>query len=87
MHGGADGCTVAVSDPRLWWPSGYGDQPLYTVTVKLFHQGILQDTWTRRIGLRTLTVAREKDEWGESFCHVVNGREDFAMGAGLYPGG
>ena len=85
VHGGADGCTVAVSDPRLWWPSGYGDQPLYTVTVKLFHQGILQDTWTRRIGLRTLTVAREKDEWGESFCHVVNGVKIFAMGADYIP--
>jgi len=34
---------------------------------------------------RTLTVSREKDEWGEEFCHVVNGMKVFAMGADYIP--
>ena len=38
-----------------------------------------------RIGLRTLTIHREKDEWGESFCHCVNGVDVFAMGADYIP--
>ena len=41
--------------------------------------------WQRRIGLRTLTISREKDEWGEEFCHVVNGVKVFAMGADYIP--
>ena len=69
-----------IDDPQLWWPRGYGEQPLYTVTVD-----IACDAWTRRIGLRTLWVSREKDPWGEEFCHIVNGVKVFAMGADYIP--
>ena len=37
------------------------------------------------MGLRTLTVTRRKDQWGESFCHTVNGVDIFAMGADYIP--
>lgn len=76
---------VAVENPQLWWPNGYGEQPLYTVRVKLFAGEELLDTWERRIGLRTMTVRREKDEYGESFAHEVNGVAIFAMGADYIP--
>ena len=76
---------VTVTDPELWWPNGFGAQPLYTVEVVLTASGKHQDTWTRRIGLRTLTFSREKDEWGEEFCTVVNGVKIFAMGADYIP--
>jgi len=76
---------VLIENPMLWWPNGYGAQPLYTVRVELFKDGRALDVWERRIGLRTLTVAREKDEWGESFCHEVNGVRIFAMGADYIP--
>ncbi len=81
---GAD-CTVTVEDPALWWPAGYGAQPLYTVAVTLKGDGKVLDAWERRIGLRTLTVRREKDGWGESFCHCVNELDVFAMGADYIP--
>ena len=74
-----------VEDPRLWWPNGLGEQPLYTVRVMLQKDGATLDGWERRIGLRTLTVNRRRDEWGESFCHCVNGVEVFAMGADYIP--
>ena len=32
-----------------------------------------------------MTVAREKDQWGECFCHEVNGVRIFAMGADYIP--
>ena len=32
-----------------------------------------------------MTVKREKDEWGESFAHEVNGICFFAMGADYIP--
>lgn len=74
-----------IENPRLWWPNGYGEQPLYTVSVSLTNNGTAVDSWTRRIGLRTMTVRREKDAWGESFCHAVNGVPVFAMGADYIP--
>ncbi len=72
---------VTIQNPQLWWPNGLGKQPLYRVTVRL----AAGDTRTWRIGLRTMTVSREKDEWGEEFCHVVNGVKVFAMGADYIP--
>ena len=78
-------CRVTIPDPQLWWPAGLGEQPLYRVEVCALCGGRIADRWTRRIGLRTLTVRREKDEWGESFCHRVNGVDVFAMGADYIP--
>ena len=72
---------IAIQSPQLWWPNGLGKQPLYRVTVRL----ATGDTRMWRIGLRTMTVSREKDEWGEEFCHVVNGMKLFAMGADYIP--
>lgn len=77
--------SFVISNPRLWWPNGYGEQPLYRVSIKLYRDARLLDEWDRRIGLRTMTVVREKDEWGESFCHEVNGVRIFAMGADYIP--
>lgn len=72
---------IAIQNPQLWWPNGLGKQPLYRVTVRL----ATGDTRMWRIGLRTMTVSREKDEWGEEFCHVVNGVKVFAMGTDYIP--
>ena len=82
---GAGEGTIDIPDPKLWWPAGYGEQPLYTVRVTLSHGGVEQDAWEKRIGLRELSVSREKDEWGEEFCHIVNGVKVFAMGGDYIP--
>ena len=72
---------ITIEHPQLWWPNGLGKQPLYRVTVRL----ATGDMRVWRIGLRTMTDSREKDEWGEEFCHVVNGMKVFAMGADYIP--
>ncbi len=74
-----------VESPALWWPHGYGSQPLYTVRVRLLEDSRVTDEIEKRIGLRTMTVTREKDEWGESFAQTVNGVPFFAMGADYIP--
>ena len=77
--------TMTITEPMLWWPNGYGRQDLYTVEVTLMQGETVTDTWERRIGLRTLTMHREKDQWGESFACQVNGVDIFAMGADYIP--
>lgn len=74
-----------IPEPQLWWPAGYGEQPLYQVEVILEQDGMILDTWKKKIGLRTLTVHIEKDEYGETFAHEVNGVQIFAMGADYIP--
>lgn len=78
--------TITVHNPKRWWPNGFGEQPLYCAQVTLLDEnGAVLDQWSRRIGLRTLTVNRDRDEWGECFAHEVNGVKIFAMGADYIP--
>ena len=78
--------TGRIHNPKLWWPNGYGDQPLYKVQVELLDEyGTVLETITKRIGLRTLTISQEKDLWGKEFAFCVNGVKIFArspMGRG-----
>jgi beta-mannosidase len=76
---------IVIENPELWWPNGLGEHPLYTVEVRLISGGEVVDSWKKRIGLRTMTMHREKDEYGESFAHEVNGVQFFAMGADYIP--
>ena len=84
-----DGCGMAelvIDNPKLWWPNGLGDQPLYTIAVKLSDaDGAVLDDWIRRIGIRSLTMSTAKDEYGQEFAHVINGVKFFAMGADYIP--
>ncbi len=83
--GAGEDCEIVIDAPQLWWPAGFGEQPLYTVSVGLSAGGAALDGWSRRIGLRTMTVSRRRDDWGESFSHCVNGVDVFAMGADYIP--
>ncbi len=86
LHEGSYNCSLVIENPRLWWPRGYGKQPLYLTRAELAdREGNLLDVWERRIGLRTMTVNTEKDSWGNCFAHEVNGVKIFAMGADYIP--
>lgn len=85
LTGVGEHCEIGIADPQLWWPAGYGEQPLYRVEVVLSSGGEPLDAWNRRIGLRTMTVTREKRDYGETFSHCVNGVDVFAMGMDYIP--
>lgn len=74
-----------VEKPQLWWPNNLGSQPLYNVKTTLC-DGIKElDCTSNKIGLRTLTVNRDKDKYGEDFAFEINGVKIFAMGADYIP--
>ncbi|MEE1928980.1 glycoside hydrolase family 2 protein [Streptomyces sp. TRM 70351] len=79
--------TVLVPAARLWWPAGYGAQPLYGLDVTLGAPGRPEalDRASRRIGFRTVTVDTAPDGTGTPFTVVVNGRPVFAKGANWIP--
>ena len=81
-----EGDTIRVEQPQLWWPAGQGDQPLYNLQVEVRSEnGTTIGYWTRGVGLRTITLDQPKDEWGEGFRFLVNGRPVFAKGANWIP--
>ncbi|MFI7277110.1 glycosyl hydrolase 2 galactose-binding domain-containing protein [Streptomyces sp. NPDC049879] len=84
---GSDTATVTVEVPgaRLWWPVGYGEQPLYGLEVTLASAAGRLDGAERRVGFRTVTVDTTPDETGTPFTFVVNGVRIFAKGANWIP--
>jgi hypothetical protein len=70
---------IKVSNPRLWWPNGYGQQPLYDL-VLLFHeegQGV-SDLRHMNVGIREITSAMDPSTGGRIFR--INGQKIFIRG-------
>ncbi|MEG0687635.1 MAG: glycoside hydrolase family 2 protein, partial [Hungatella sp.] len=84
-EGGQDAWQVEIQQPNLWWPCGYGSQSLYHIRVTMSAEGELLGQVTKQIGLRTITVCTDRDQWGSQFAFVVNGQKIFAMGANYIP--
>ena len=75
---------LLIKHPRLWWPAGMGEQPLYNVSVELLDpDGNAIDNADKRIGLRELKMVLPQ---GDSPLHFeVNNIPFFARGANWIP--
>ena len=76
---------IEIRNPRLWFPTGYGDQPLYEFTARIGTAGPAIDQRKVKTGLRSIVLHRELDKWGRSFDLVVNGIPVFGKGADVIP--
>ena len=71
---------VTIKNPKLWWPSGHGEQPLYELLTTLDGERT-----TRKLGLRKLEWIVEPDDIDHSFKCRVNGRDISMFGANWIP--
>jgi beta-mannosidase len=85
IGGSTASLSIPVEHPLLWWPNGYGEQLLYQVRVTLLADGKPCDERAYQIGLRTIELRQEKDDWGTSFAFVVNDIPIFAKGSNWIP--
>lgn len=80
--------TFTISEPELWYPHGYGAQPLYhlTATLKSEHGEVI-DMVTKRIGVRRAKVVQRplKDQPGSTFFFEINGIPIFCGGGNWIP--
>ncbi len=69
-----------ISKPRLWWPSGHGEQPLYKLSVTTPDECV-----EKEIGLRKVELINKKDKIGVTMTFRINGVDIFCKGANWIP--
>lgn len=83
-----DDADFKITKPQLWWTaelSGKKEQPLYAVTARLLcKKEVLAET-SRQIGLRTIILNQEKDQFGTNFQFILNGVPLFIKGTNWIP--
>jgi exo-1,4-beta-D-glucosaminidase len=72
---------VTLDDPKIWWPAGMGEQPLYDVDLTASVTGAVSDTARDRFGVRDVKAPLEDGERR----YYVNGRPVLIRGAGWTP--
>jgi len=65
-----------LTNPKLWWPVGYGEPNLYPVTLSFIVDGTVSDTKTFKTGIRQFTYS----EAGDLLKIWINGRRFIARG-------
>ena len=74
----------SIDNPELWWPLGHGKQPLYTFNMVVASNNN-RVAFSKRIGIRDVSIRREKDKKGKSFEIYVNEKPIFSKGANWIP--
>ncbi len=77
--------SIEIDNPDLWYPNGYGMQPIYSVDIELYSEDKLIDKRNVKTGIRDVKLIRKKDTEGESFIFEINGIKIFAKGADWIP--
>jgi beta-mannosidase len=80
---------LVVPEPRLWWPNGLGDQPVYEAEIVLSRDGKTLDRLSVPFGIRTVerrpgAMQRTSYEMREWAFHV-NGKPIFVKGTNWMP--
>ncbi len=80
---------LVVAEPRLWWPVGLGEQPMYEAEIVLVRDGKPLDRLTVPFGIRTIerrvgAMQRTSYETREWIFHV-NGKPMFVKGSNWMP--
>lgn len=86
LHKGKNEVTLdfQIKNPRLWWTNGLGEAHLYTFATTVT-MASTTDCREQRIGLRSIRVLNEKDEYGKEFCFELNGKRVFMKGSDYIP--
>lgn len=93
--------TVEIPNPKLWWPNGMGDQPLYILKLTALTNGRVSDKIMTQFGIRELKLVNNEQvkkslkgmtQWrigkvtqAYPWTFQINGKKMFAKGASWIP--
>lgn len=73
---------TTVTDPAIWWPKQWGDQPLYSGALAITVNNTLSDSITQQFGFRSVT---SKLNSHQDVTYIVNHIPFQVIGAGYTP--
>lgn len=80
---------LRVEAPVLWWPIGFGDQPLYRLEITADATDRLGRSLSAftvcKTAIRTASMDRSADSQGERFIPLINGMPVFCRGTNWIP--
>jgi hypothetical protein len=74
-----------LTNPRLWWPNGYGAQPLYDLDLRFVTGEKASHAQRVRFGVRQITTEMHDHNGHFGRRIFVNGQKIFARGGYLQP--
>lgn len=75
---------LSMKNPKLWWTNGLGEPYLYSFETKVDIKDCA-DAQYDEIGIRSLRMVSEPDEYGTSLYFELNGKPVFMKGADMVP--
>lgn len=76
---------ITIDNPRLWYPAGYGEQPLYQ--IRLWDRENTELIFSHRAGIRRLELIANENAPGDALPYTfrINGRRIYVKGVNITP--
>lgn len=74
--------------PRIWFPNGYGEQPLYDAYISIVRNGEVLDSKSFKLGFRTLEYLKPEVVYQKNplpYLPVINGKRIYIKGVNMVP--